>query len=94
MTRSPPIGAAGKTPRRLKCDSKPPEAAFYAVFRDIFRPEVVSDVISAVAVEQVGLDIRVKFGDSRSNRLRDNRAVKLVMDERRTTITTPAYAIA
>ena len=37
---------------------------FWRFFRDNFRPEVVSDVIS------VGLDVPVKFGDSRSSRSR------------------------
>ena len=32
------------------------------------QPEAASDVISSVAVEQVGVDISVKFGDSRSIR--------------------------
>ena len=34
---------------------------------DNFRPEVVNDVISGVDVEEVGMNVRVKFGDSRSN---------------------------
>ena len=32
---------------------------------DNFRPEVVSDVISGVDVEQVGMNVLVKFGDFR-----------------------------
>ena len=32
------------------------------------RPELVSDVISDLVVADVDLDIRVKFGDYRSNR--------------------------
>ena len=36
-----------------------------------FRPEVVSGVISGVAVEQVGMDVCVNFGDFRSNVSRD-----------------------
>ena len=34
-------------------------------FRYNFRPEVDSDVISSVAVNYVGMDARVKFGDSK-----------------------------
>ena len=32
---------------------------------DNFRPEVASDVISVVHVEQIGMHVTVKFGDSR-----------------------------
>ena len=35
------------------------------------RPEAGKDVISGAHVEQVGMDVRVKSGDSRSNRSRD-----------------------
>ena len=41
------------------------------VFQDIFRPEVVSDVISGEIAVPVGMKVRVKFGDPRSNRFRD-----------------------
>ena len=38
--------------------------AFSTFFlRDNFRPEVVSDVITSVGVEQVSVDVSVKFGD-------------------------------
>ena len=57
-----------------KFDPKPPEAIFRVFFRDDFRPDVFSDVISFLAVDQVGMDVRIKFGDSRSNRSRDIRA--------------------
>ena len=36
-------------------------------FRDKFRPEVANDVISGVAVAYVGMDVRVKVNDYRSN---------------------------
>ena len=36
-------------------------------FRYNFQPEIDSDVMSDVAVDYVGIYIRVKFGDSRSN---------------------------
>ena len=48
--------------------------------RNNFRPEVVSDCISGVAIEWVGMDVCIKFGDIR--------AAHFVMDER----TTPADA--
>ena len=45
------------------------------------RPEATSDVISGVAVEYVGMDVRMTCGDSRSNR---SRITHFVMnDERR-----------
>ena len=49
------------------------------------------DFISGVAVELVGLDVRVQFGDSRSNRSRDIRPAHFVMDDerRRTTADGP-----
>ena len=36
-----------------------------------------------MAVEYVGTDVRVKFGDSRSNRSQDIRAAHFVMDDER-----------
>ena len=48
----------------------PPEAVrigiFDSFFRYYFRPEVDNDVISGVAADNVGMDVWVKFGDSRS----------------------------
>ena len=62
----------------LKFDPKPSEAPFSAVLFnfDKCRPKVASDVISGVTVEWIGVDVRLKFGDSRSNVLMEN-------DERR-----------
>ena len=40
---------------------------FRRFFRSNFRLEVVRDVISSANVGQVGMDVPVKFGDSRSN---------------------------
>ena len=40
-------------------------------FRDNFRPEVVSDIVSGAAVEQVGTYVSVKCGDSKLSRSRD-----------------------
>ena len=59
---------------------------FLVFFRDSFRLEVAGDVISGVAVRYVGMDIRVKFGESGSNPSRDIRAAQFVMDndERKT----------
>ena len=50
------------------------------VFRDNLRPEVVSAVISGVAVGWVGVDVLVKCGDSRSNCSRDIRLPHFVTD--------------
>ena len=61
---------------------------FRRFFRHNFRPEVVNDVISCVAVEFVGVDVRVTFGDSRSNGSPDIRLPHFVTDERLRT--TPA----
>ena len=36
------------------------------LFHYNFRPEIDNDVISGVAVDYIGMDVRVKFGDSRS----------------------------
>ena len=44
---------------------------------------IVNDVISGVEVEQVGMDIGVKFSDSRQKRFRDIRLPHFVTDERR-----------
>ena len=38
---------------------------------DNFRPEVYSDVMSSVVVDLTGVKVRVKYGDSKSNRCRD-----------------------
>ena len=57
---------------------------FRQVFRNNFRPEVANDVVSGEAVELVGVDVRVKFGDSRSNRYRYIRAAHFVIDDEQT----------
>ena len=36
-----------------------------------------------MAVEYVSMDVRVQFGDSRSNRFSDIRATQFVMDDKR-----------
>ena len=40
---------------------------FSEIFCDKGRPEVASDIMWGLAVDQVGLDVRVKFDDYRSN---------------------------
>ena len=47
-----------------------------------FRREVDNDVISGVAVDNVGVDVPIEFGDSRSNRIRDIRGAVFVSNER------------
>ena len=47
------------------------------------RPETASDVISGTNVDQLALDVRVKFGDSRSIVYRDIQLPQFVMGERR-----------
>ena len=47
-----------------------------------FRPEVDNDVISGVTVDNVGLDDRVQFGDSRSNIFRYIRGADFGSNER------------
>ena len=44
---------------------------------DSFRP----DVISAVVIDQTGMKVRVKFGDSRSNRSRNIRLPHFVTND-------------
>ena len=63
-------------------------SAFSTVFLDNFQPELVNDVINGVTEEQVGVDVRVNFVDSKLNRSRDIRAAHFVMDddERRRTL--------
>ena len=51
----------------------PSEAVFSSFFPYKFRPEVDNDVISGMAVDYVGMDISVKFGDGTSNSSRDIR---------------------
>ena len=43
------------------------DVVFSTVFRDHFRQEITSDVISGAAVQWDGMSVRIKFGDSRSN---------------------------
>ena len=52
---------------------------------DNCQPEVASDLISCMAVQYVGVDVCVKFGDSRSNRSQDIRLPHFVTEDNRTT---------
>ena len=42
-----------------------PGGIFDSCFHHNFRPEVDNDIIFAMAVDHVGMDVRVTFGDSR-----------------------------
>ena len=53
----------------------------FQIFRYNFRPEVDNDVISSVAVEHVRVDVRVKFGNLRSNGFKDIRVADFVSNE-------------
>ena len=48
---------------------------------DNFRPEVRSDVISGGVVDPTSLKVRVKYGDSGSNRSRDIRLTHFVTND-------------
>ena len=48
--------------------------------------EVASDVISSAAVDKVGLNFRVKFGDPRSNRSQVIRRAHFVIDNKQSTM--------
>ena len=56
-----------------KFPPKPSAAVFFDCFPHNFRPEVGNDVISGTALDNVGVDVYLKFGDSRSNVFRDIR---------------------
>ena len=49
-----------------KFNPKPSDVAFFDRFSnfDTCRPEVADDIISGVAEDLVGIDVRVKLGDS------------------------------
>ena len=61
---------------------KPSEAAKSTVFPNNFRPEVDNDVISGMAVDNVGTDVTITFGDSRSSGFPDIRGADFVSNER------------
>ena len=47
-----------------------------------FRPEVDNDAVSGMAVDNVGMDVCVKYGDYKSNGFRDIRGADFVSNER------------
>ena len=63
LTRSPPTGGAGKTPRH---ENRPNAVGSSICGRfpnfDKSRSEEADDVISGVAVYYVGMDVRATFG--------------------------------
>ena len=65
-----------------KFHTKPSEAVFSTVCPYNFRTEVDIDVISGMDVENVGMDVCLKFDDSRSNGLRDTRGADFFSNER------------
>ena len=63
----------------------PPESVGGGIFDCFpynFRPEVHNDVISGMAVNNVGVDVPIKFGGSRSNGFRNIRGADFVSNER------------
>ena len=69
---------------RLNCSREiPPEAVGGVIYGrlsivDNFRPEAATDVISGAFVDPIGMKVRVKFDDSRSNHSSDIRLPHLV----------------
>ena len=59
----------------------PSEAAFSTVFPYTFRPEVGNDVMFGTAVDIVGIDVPIKFDDSRSKGFRYIRGAVFVSNE-------------
>ena len=63
----------------------PPNGAgggIFASFRYSFRQDADSYVISDVAIEYVDVDVRLKYGDQRSNDSRDIRGADFVSNDR------------
>ena len=52
------------------------------VFAICRRPEIDYDIVSGEAVDNVGVDVPITFGDSRSHRFRDIRGTDFVTNER------------
>ena len=52
------------------------------VFAICYRPEIYNDVISGQDVDNVGVDVHIKFGGSRSNYFRDIRGADFETNER------------
>ena len=65
-----------------KFHPKPSEAVFSTVFfRYNFQPKIDNDVIFGLAVDYVGMDVLVKFGDFRSNGSWDIWAADFMLNE-------------
>ena len=62
--------------------TKPSDTVFSTVFRYNFRLEVDNDVISGMAVDNVGMNVRIKFGEARLNDFRGIRGADFVSNER------------
>ena len=79
-TRSPPIGRQGKAPTtKIR-----PKAVIFGRLSVLYKcqPEIAGDVVSGMAGEYVGMDVRgVEFGDFRSNRSRCILAAHFVMED-------------
>ena len=69
-------------PSLSRSQQKPSDAVILTVFPHNFRPEVDNDVISAMAVHNVGMDVPLKFGGSRANGSRDIQGADFVSNER------------
>ena len=86
-TKPSGYGIFGRFSNFDKCRPKeiPPklsEAVFSAVFLCYnFPPEHDNDIISGVAIQYVGVDVYIKFGDYRSNGFRNIRAATFVSHE-------------
>ena len=66
-----------------KFHQKPLRAVFAdSVFRYNFRPEVDNEDISGIVIERVGIDVHVKFGDSRSDSSPNIRGAVFASNER------------
>ena len=66
-------------------EMRPQSRHFIRLFRDKCWPKLANDVTSGAAVDEVGIDVRVKCGDSTSNCSWVTRAAHFVTDERQPT---------
>ena len=67
--------------RSQEIPSEAIRSGIFDIFRYNFRPEVDNDVVSGVAIDNVGMDFLVQFGGSRSNGSRDIRGADFVSNE-------------
>ena len=85
-----------RDPRLNRSGEIQPKAVGSSIFgrfliSDNCRPKIAGDVISAVVVEYIGMDVPVKFGDSKSNGSWDIRGADFFTNE--WTNMTEAYGI-